>query len=40
MMKLNNVVKGLPLDAVAKSFISNWEHDEGTLMFWRKTLQD
>ncbi|MGG0934985.1 phosphotransferase [Brevibacillus centrosporus] len=35
MMKLSNMVKGLASDAVAKSLIQNWEHDEGTLMFWR-----
>lgn len=35
MMKLSNMVKGLASDAVAKSLIQNWKHDEGTLMFWR-----
>lgn len=35
MMKLSNMVKGLASDAVAKSLIQNWEHDEGTLKFWR-----
>jgi hypothetical protein len=32
-MKLSNMVKGLASDAVAKSLIQNWKHDEGTLMF-------
>lgn len=35
MMKLSNMVKGLASDAVAKSLIQNWEHDEGSLKFWR-----
>lgn len=35
MMKLSNMVRGLASDAVAKSLIQNWEHDEGTLTFWR-----
>ncbi|RLQ94530.1 phosphotransferase enzyme family protein [Falsibacillus albus] len=35
MMKLNTMDKGLASDVVAKSLIQNWEHDEGTLKFWR-----
>ncbi|MDQ0091377.1 Ser/Thr protein kinase RdoA (MazF antagonist) [Paenibacillus anaericanus] len=35
MMKLSNMIKGVDSDAVAKSLIQNWEHDEATLIFWR-----
>lgn len=35
MMKLSNMVQGLSEDAIAKSLIQHWEHDEGSLMFWR-----
>jgi len=35
MMRLRNMVKGLASDAVAKLLIQKWEHDEGTLKFWR-----
>lgn len=35
MMKLSNMVKGLDGDHIAQQLIAYWEHDEGTLMFWR-----
>lgn len=35
MMKLSNMVRGLSEDTIAQSLIQHWEHDEGSLMFWR-----
>lgn len=35
MMNLVNMVKGLAMDMVASRIIENWEHDKGTLKFWR-----
>ncbi|MCM3273551.1 phosphotransferase enzyme family protein [Paenibacillus elgii] len=35
MMNLRNMVQGLKSDAVALELIAHWEHDQGTLKFWR-----
>ncbi|WP_127487317.1 phosphotransferase enzyme family protein [Paenibacillus ehimensis] len=35
MMNLRNMVQGLEADAVALGLIAHWEHDQGTLQFWR-----
>lgn len=34
-MKLSNMVRGLSEDTIAQSLIQHWEHNEGSLMFWR-----
>lgn len=35
MMNLKTMVIGLTSDHVARDLIRNWEHDEGSLRFWR-----
>jgi Ser/Thr protein kinase RdoA (MazF antagonist) len=35
MMNLRNMVNGLVSDSISKRFVESWEHDEGTLKFWR-----
>lgn len=35
MMKLVNMVRGTAQDDPARLFLQLWEHDEGTLAFWR-----
>ncbi|GGE79416.1 phosphotransferase enzyme family protein [Priestia taiwanensis] len=35
MMRLDTIVKGCALDSVARQLLEHWEHDEGTLGFWR-----
>ncbi|CDN45614.1 GNAT family N-acetyltransferase [Paenibacillus sp. P22] len=35
MMSLKNMVRGTETDSAAKQLISCWEHDAGTLTFWR-----
>lgn len=35
MMNLRNMVQGLESDAVALGLIAQWEHDKGTIKFWR-----
>lgn len=35
MMSLKNMVRGSKNDSVAKRLIQSWEHDTGTLQFWR-----
>lgn len=35
MMNLRNMITGLSSDTVAQRLIQLWEHDEGTLQFWR-----
>lgn len=35
MMSLKNMVRGSENDSVAKQLIESWEHDTGSLKFWR-----
>lgn len=35
MMKLTNMVRGTADDSAARQLLQCWEHDEGTLAFWR-----
>jgi Ser/Thr protein kinase RdoA (MazF antagonist) len=35
MIQLDTIVKGEASNFVAKSLMEHWEHDEGTLRFWR-----
>ncbi|MBS4198173.1 phosphotransferase [Bacillus sp. FJAT-49732] len=35
MLNLRTMLKGLSDDVIAKNLIQNWDHDKGSLQFWR-----